>query len=412
MASAGNGKRVLIVVQNLPVPFDRRVWLEATTLRSHGYTVSVICPKAKGFSAPYEVLEGVHIHRYALPFEARGALGFVGEFAWCFLATLFKSVKVAWRHGFDVIHACNPPDTYWVLGLLSRPFGKRFVFDHHDLSPEMYEAKFERPSRVVHAALRFLEWCSFRVADVAIATNESYKQVAVDRCSMPRDRIFTVRSGPDLGRLRRYAPDLALKARRDKLVVYLGEMCKQDGVEYLLRALEILRESGRGDDVFTVLVGGGPHQEEVGRYAGELGLGDATRFTGRVSDDELCRILSSADVAVDPDPKTPWSDKCTMNKIVEYMYFGLPIVCFDLTEHRVSAGDAALYVAPNQEQALADALRQLLDDPAMRERMSRIGRARVETKLAWQYSIPPLLEAYDRLWQTEATPLFQRAQLW
>jgi glycosyltransferase involved in cell wall biosynthesis len=179
-------------------------------------------------------------------------------------------------------------------------------------------------------------------------------------------------------------------------------MCKQDGVEYLLRTLKILRERRQGDDFFTVLIGGGPHQKPVRRYAGELGLAAVTRFTGRVSDDELCRILSSANVAVCPDPKTPWSDKCTMNKIIEYMYFGLPIVCFDLTEHRVSAGEAALYAAPNQEQALADALRQLLDCRAMRERMGQIGRVRVETKLAWHYSIPPLLEAYDRLWQTEA----------
>jgi glycosyltransferase involved in cell wall biosynthesis len=407
MASAGSGRRVLIVVQNLPVPFDRRVWLEATTLRRHGYTVSVICPKAKGFSASYEVLEDVHIHRYALPFEAKGALGFVGEFAWCFLATLLKSVKVASRQGFDVIHACNPPETYWVLGLLWRPFGKRFVFDHHDLSPEMYQAKFERPSRVLHGALGLLEWCSFRMADVAIATNDSYKQVAIERGGVPQDRVFVVRSGPDLGRFRRYAPDPALKAGKDKLVVYLGEICQQDGVEYLLRTLKNLQERGRAD-VFTILIGGGPHQEEVRRYAGELGLAAVTRFTGRVSDDEVCRILSSADVAVCPDPKTPWSDKCTMNKIIEYMYFGLPIVCFDLAEHRVSAGDAALYAAPNQEQALADALRQLLDDPAMRERMSHTGRARVETKLAWQYSVPPLLEAYDRLWQTEAAPLLGR----
>ena len=402
MASAGNGKRVLIVVQNLPVPFDRRVWLEATTLRRHGYTVSVICPKAKGFTASYEVLEDVYIHRYALPFEAGGTLGFLAEFAWCFLATLVKSVIVGRRHGFDVIHACNPPDTYWCLALLWRPFGKRFLFDHHDLSPEMYQAKFERPSRFLHATLRFLEWCTLRTADVAIATNDSYRQVAIERHSMPADRVFVVRSGPDLGRFRRYAPDPALKAGRDKLVVYLGEMCKQDGVEYLLRTLKILRERRQGDDFFTVLIGGGPHQKPVRRYAGELGLAAVTRFTGRVSDDELCRILSSANVAVCPDPKTPWSDKCTMNKIIEYMYFGLPIVCFDLTEHRVSAGEAALYAAPNQEQALADALRQLLDCRAMRERMGQIGRVRVETKLAWHYSIPPLLEAYDRLWQTEA----------
>lgn len=397
MTSEKAKRRVLIVVQNLPVPFDRRVWLEATSLKKAGYDVSVICPKAKGFNASYEMLEGIHIHRYPLPFDASGAFGFVAEFVWCFLYTAVKSIKVAFRPGFDVLHACNPPETYWLLAWLWRPFGKRFLFDHHDLSPEMYEAKFERPSSMLLSGLKWLERCTFRAADVVITTNQSHKLIAVERGGVPAERVHIVRSGPDLARLKRYAPDLSWKRDRRHLAVYLGEMCKQDGVDYMLRAINILIKQHDRDDFFTVFVGGGPHQQAIRTYASELGLDSHVHFTGRVSDDELCRILSSADIAVDPDPKTPWSDKSTMNKIIEYMYFGLPIACFDLAEHRVSAETAALYAEANEETALADHMATLLDDKALREQMGAIGKKRVEEQLAWCYSEPILLGAYEQV---------------
>lgn len=397
MASAGS-RRVLIIVQNLPVPFDRRVWLEATTLRRAGYDVSVICPKAKGFTRSYERLENVHIHRYTVPIDARGSLGFVAEFLWCFVRTLMKSVRIAVRGpGFDVIHACNPPETYWLIGLLWRPFGKRFLFDHHDLSPEMYAAKFGKSSGALFAGLMFLEQMTFRTADVVITTNASHRQIALERGNVSADDVFIVRSGPDLTRLNTYPPDPAWRKGKTHLLVYLGEMCAQDGVDYLIRAVGTLRDEIGRDDIHCVLVGGGPHQQAMREYAEELGVAELCTFTGRVSDDDLCRILSSADVAVDPDPKTPWSDKSTMNKIMEYMFFGLPIVSFDLAETRASALDAAVYAPANDHREMARRIADLLDDGDRRASMASYGQQRVRETLAWEYSEPPLLAAYDRM---------------
>ena len=400
MASAGNGRRVLIIVQNLPVPFDRRVWLEATSLTKAGYSVSVICPKAKGFVKSYERLEGVDIYRYGLPIDAKGALGFVMEFAWCFLRTFMKSVRVATvGRGFDVIHACNPPETFWLLGWFWRLFGKRFLFDHHDLSPEMYAAKFGRETGPMYRGLLFLERMTFRTADVVITTNESHKRIAQQRGGLAAEDVYIVRSGPDLDRFRVYEPDPAWKRGKAHLLVYLGEMCKQDGVDHLVRVVALLRDELGHDDVHAVFVGGGPEQPLIKAYADEVGVGDLCTFTGRVSDEDLCRILSSADVAVDPDPKSDWSDKSTMNKIMEYMFFGLPIVAYDLTEHRVSAQDAAIYAEPNVERALAEAVSGLLRAPAKRKAMSEYGASRVREKLVWQHSVPPLLAAYDAVFR-------------
>jgi glycosyltransferase involved in cell wall biosynthesis len=400
MASAGR-RRVLIIVQNLPVPFDRRVWLEATSLQRAGYVVSVICPKAKGYTASREQIEDVHIRRYALPFDAKGSLGFALEFTWCFVCTLIESIRIATRGpGFDVIHACNPPETYWLLALLWRPFGKRFLFDHHDLSPEMYSAKFGKSVGVLFAGLLLLERMTFRTADVVITTNESHKEIAVQRGRMRAEDVFVVRSGPDLKRLAVHPPDAAWRNGKEHLLVYLGEMCVQDGVDYLIRAVRTLRDEHGRDDFHCVLVGGGPHQQAIRAYAEEQGVASLCTFTGRVSDDALCRILSSADVAVDPDPKTPWSDKSTMNKIMEYMFFGLPIVAFDLAETRASAADAAVYAMANDHRELARCVASLLDDRARRQAMSSSGQRRVRDALAWEYSEPPLLAAYEQVFAT------------
>ena len=399
MASAGRPRRVLIVVQNLPVPFDRRVWLEATTLAKAGYKVSVICPKAKGFNRSFEVLEDVHIYRYGLPVDAQGALGFLAEFSWCFLRTAMKTVRVVVAgRGFDVLHVCNPPETYWPLARFWKRFGKRFLFDHHDLSPEMYEAKFGSAGGRTVAGLRFLERMTFRAADLVVTTNESHKRVAVERGGVAPENVYVVRSGPDLERLTLYPPDPAWRKGKRHLLVYLGEICKQDGVDHLVRAVKLLRDELGRDDVHCVLVGGGPHQPSIKAYAEELGVSDLCTFTGRVSDDDLCRILSSADVGVDPDPKNPWSDRSTMNKIMEYLFFRLPVVGYDLTENRVSAGQAALFATHNREGDLARRIAELLDDPDRRREMGRVGQERVRSVLAWEHSAPVLLAAYDRLW--------------
>jgi len=401
MASAGEPPRrrgrVLIIVQNLPVPFDRRVWLEATSLTRADYDVSVICPKFKGYERAYERVEEVDIYRYALPVQAEGALGFAAEFAWCFIRTAMRSVTVAVRgRGFDVIHACNPPETYWLLGWVWRVLaGKRFIFDHHDLSPEMYAAKFGRRAGAMHRGLRWLEWLTFKTADVVVTTNGSHREIAITRGGVPPQRIFVVRSGPDLARLKRYPPDPRYRKGKAHLVVYLGEICSQDGVDHMVRAVKVLTQDHGRTDFHCIFVGGGSHQPVIKEYAGKLGLETVTTFTGRVSDEELCRILSSADLGIDPDPKTEWSDKSTMNKVMEYMYFGLPIVAYDLRETRVSARDAAVYAESNSESALAEAIAALLDNPAKRREMSAFGERRLRQALAWQYSVPVLLDAYE-----------------
>ncbi len=392
------GPRVVIVVQNLPVPFDRRVWLEATTLAAAGYDVTCICPTGKGHDERFEVIEGVRIHRYPLPVDASGALGFIVEFAWCFLRSAMKLGRELVGGRIEVLHVCNPPETYFPLGWLVKATGARFLFDHHDLSPEMYDAKFgDRASSAMRRGLLFLERRTFRAADLVITTNESHKRIAVERGGKDPDDVIVVRSGPDLERLQQVEPVDHWRQGKRHLVTYLGEICEQDGVHHLVDAMVEVRDRHGRDDVHCVLMGGGPHQPAVQAYAAEIGADDVCHFTGRVSDEVLCEVLSSADVGVDPDPWTPWSDQSTMNKIMEYMYFGLPIASYDLTEARVSAGDAALFAPEHTAASLADTIVELLDDPQSRERMGKIGRHRIETQLSWEHSVPPLLEAYGRL---------------
>jgi len=320
------------------------------------------------------------------------------EFAWCFLRSFMKSVRVAVAgRGFDVIHACNPPETYWLLARFWRLFGKRFLFDHHDLSPEMYRAKFDTDRGLALVGLRWLERMTFKVADVVVTTNESHKRIAIERGGVDPADVYVVRSGPDLQRLTVHPPDPSWRQGKRHLLVYLGEICKQDGVDHLVRAIKLLRDEFGRDDVHCVLVGGGPHQPNIKAYADEIGVADACTFTGRVSDDDLCRILSSAEIGVDPDPRNDWSDKSTMNKVMEYMFFGLPVVAYDLTETRVSAQTAAVYAEASSECDLAKQIDALLDDPVARERMGQAGHTRVRRELAWEYSAPALLAAYDSL---------------
>lgn len=395
----GRGRRVLIVIENLPAPFDRRAWQEARTLRDAGYRVVIVCPRMKGFDAPYEELEGIPIHRHPLPFEARGAAGYLLEY----VAALFWEAVYLWRvffrHGFDVIHACNPPDLVFLNALIFKAlFGVRFVFDHHDINPELFEVKFGRRG-LLYRAILLAERLSFRSADVSIATNESYRQIAIERGGMAPDRVFVVRSGPDLSRLERREPVAARRHGCRHLVGYVGVMGKQEGIPYLLEAARIIvRDLGREDVHFT-LVGGGPELRALVEEARAKGVADFVDFTGRVSDDELLEVLNTADVCVNPDEHNPMNDKSTMNKIMEYMALGKPVVQFDLAEGRVSAQEASLYAKPNDARDLADKIVTLLDDPDARARMGRLGRERVERKLAWTHEAPKLLAAYRTLWR-------------
>jgi glycosyltransferase involved in cell wall biosynthesis len=388
-------RSVLIIVENLPSPFDRRVWQEATTLREAGYGVSIICPTGKGFEQRYEQIDGIHIYRHPLPLEAEGAIGYALEYATALFWEFVLALRVLRRHGFDAIHACNPPDLIFLVGGFFKLFArKRFIFDHHDINPELYEAKFGRRDFFYRLMVMF-ERLTFRTADVSIATNESYKRIAIERGGMDPSRVFVVRSGPKLDRLRIVPPVAALKRGRRFLVGYVGVMGKQEGIDYLLRAAAYIVRDLQRTDVHFGLVGGGTSLDEMKAYAVQLGIADHVTFTGRVPDDDLLAMLNTSDVCVNPDVANDMNDKSTMNKIMEYMALGKPIVQFDLTEGRFSAGEASLYAARNDERDMARKILELLDDPERRARMGEFGRRRVMEELEWRYEAPKLLQAYE-----------------
>jgi glycosyltransferase involved in cell wall biosynthesis len=388
-------RKVLMIVENLPVPFDRRVWQEARALRDAGAEVSIICPTGKGAEELEETLEGIHVYRHGLPVEAKGASEFLFEYG----AALWHETRLAWkilfRHGFETIHACNPPDLIFLVALPFKLLGKRFIFDHHDINPELYEAKFGKRGRLWQL-LRLLEWITFKCADVVISTNESYRRIALTRGRKHESDVFVVRSGPDLTRLKTDCPDPGLKKGRKFLVGYVGVMGEQEGIDLLLRSVKhLVREQGRQDIQF-VLVGGGPQLENLKEYCQSLGLNDYVTFIGRVPDDMLFTVLSTADVCVNPDRVNPMNDKSTMNKILEYMAFGKPIVQFDVTEGRFSADTASLYARPDDPIDFADKIEWLLGDPERRKVMGDFGRDRLQRELAWSYQVPNLIAAYQR----------------
>jgi glycosyltransferase involved in cell wall biosynthesis len=390
-------RRVLILVENLPSPFDRRVWQEAGALRDAGYGVSIVCPTGKGCEKSYEVIDGIHIWRYGLPREGAGALGYLVEYSAALFFTFFLSLRVLWKRGFDVVHACNPPDLFFLIGAFFKLFGKKFVFDHHDASPELYEAKFGRRG-VFYRLMLLLEKLTFRTADISIATNQSYRRIAIERGGLDPAKVFVVRSGPSLERMRIVPPVEALKQGRRYLVGYVGVMGKQEGIDYLLRAAAHLVHGLKRSDVHFGLVGGGTSLDEMKALARELGVSEHVSFTGRVSDGAMLAMLNTADVCVNPDVANEMNDISTMNKVMEYMALAKPMVQFDLAEGRFSAQQASLYARRNDAVDLACRIAELLDDPARRAAMGAFGRRRVEGELEWRYEAPKLLAAYASLW--------------
>jgi glycosyltransferase involved in cell wall biosynthesis len=386
--------RVLIVVQNLPVPFDRRVWLECQALLGAGYDVSVICPKGKG-DPDYQVVDSVRLYKYR-PYAPGGSkLSFVYEYAYSFLATA-RLTRRARRSGrFDVMQACNPPDIFWPIALMLRAIdGTRFVFDHHDLCPELYESRFPNGHWLPYRLLRALERRTHRTADHVISTNDSYRAIAIERSGKRPADVTVVRTGPDPDRLQRGPVIPELRRGRDYLAAYIGVMGPQDGVDIVVRAADIVvHEIGRDDIAFT-LIGSGDCFDELVALRDTLGLAGHVEFTGRAPDEDVTRILSTADVGLSPDPKNPLNDISTMNKTMEYMAFELPVVAFDLRETRVSAGEAAVYVEPNDLRAYAEAIVKLVDDQSGRAWAGKLGRARVEQELAWSHQLGTYLQVY------------------
>ena len=391
-------KKILIIVENLPSPFDRRVWQEATTLYENGYEVNIICPTGKGYEKKFEVIDGIHIYRHSLPLEADGFVGYILEYS----VALFWEFLLAWKvlltRGFDAIQACNPPDNIFLIGGFFKLLGKKFVFDHHDVNPELYEAKFGRKD-FLYKVMLLLEQLTFKVADISIATNDSYRKIAIERAGMDPKKIFVVRSGPKLDRLKILSPVPELKKGRQFLIGYVGVMGKQEGIDSLLRSASyLIKDCGRTDIHFG-LVGGGTELESMQNYAKELGIADYVTFTGRVPDKEMLKFLNTADVCVNPDIANQMNDISTMNKIMEYMALGKPIVQFDLAEGRFSAQEASLYARKNDEEDMADKIVELLDSPELRKKMGEFGRNRVLNALEWKYEAPKLLKAYDKLFK-------------
>ncbi len=390
-------RRVLIIVQNLPVPFDRRVWLECQALVSAGYRVAVVCPKGSG-DPGYEVIDTVELYKYR-PYAPGGSnLSFAAEYVYSFLATTWMALKARRSGRFAVIQACNPPDIFWPLAMAFRALeGTRFVFDHHDLCPELYESRFPEGPKLPYKGLRALERRTHRAADHVISTNDSYRKIAMARSGKRPADVTVVRTGPDPQRLRRGQAYPELRRGRRFLAAYIGVMGPQDGVDIIVRAASILvHELGREDIAFT-LIGSGDCYRDLVALRDELGLAGHVEFTGRAPDELVSRILSTADVGLSPDPKNPLNDVSTMNKTMEYMAFELPVVAFDLRETRLSAGDAALYVKPNDVHDYAAAIAAFMDDEPQRARLGKLGRARVEQELAWSHQERAYLGVYERL---------------
>ena len=392
-------RRVLIIVENLPVPFDRRVWAEAQSLHRAGYDVSVICPRGPLAEAAFELIDGIEIHRHPLPIEAKGKLAYLAEYGSALWWEFAYSLKIFCGRGFDAIHACNPPDLIFLIGAFYKYlFGKKFVFDHHDLNPELFEAKF-RQRGLVWKALVFLERMTFRVADISIATNRSYAGIALQRGRMKPDRVFVVRSGPNLARVRELPPDTSWRKGRSHLVAYVGVIGEQEGINLLLEAIRhITSTCGRTDTQF-VIIGAGPSLEAQKRFCAEMQLSEFVTFTGRVDDTTLFTVLSTADVCVNPDIPNPMNDMSTMNKIMEYMALGKPIVQFDLVEGRVSAQSSSLYARNTDTADFGDKILELIDDPDRRQEMGVYGRKRVRDELSWEHEEPKLIAAYEALFK-------------
>jgi glycosyltransferase involved in cell wall biosynthesis len=405
---------VLLLVENNSYPFDVRVRREAVALREAGCRVTVICPRGPGQSWS-ETIDGVVVRRFPAPPGGSGLLSYAFEFIYSTLAMLVLSLWVRIFSRINVVHAANPPDTLFVVGMVMKMFGARFVFDHHDLSPETYLSRFGKTQgNHVSKALLMLERATFAWADVVISTNESYRRLAIQRGRKMPDKVFVVRNGPP-STFQPVPPDPELRARATHLIGYIGTMGPQDGVDYLLRVVKHMATTLNRRDFLAVIVGGGDEESSLRALAISLEIEEFVYFTGRVPDARVRTLLSSVDVCVQPDPLNPLNDKSTMNKMMEYMALGKPVVAFDLVETRVSGGDAALYARPNDEAEFANLVSQLFDDPERCRRLGAAGQVAVASRLAWEYSVPQLLAAYRngldiRIAATEA-PASTRARV-
>jgi glycosyltransferase involved in cell wall biosynthesis len=388
-------RKVLIIVENMPVPLDFRVWKEARSLHGAGYDVTVLCPKGRGYNETYEQREGIHIYRHPTPKEANSPAGYVLEYACALFWEFLYSWWIYFRRGFHVVQGCNPPDDIFLVVLPFKLFGVKYVFDHHDVNPELYFSKYEKKDLFYKAQL-WLEKATFRCSDVVMSTNNSYREIAISRGGMDEQDVFVVRNGPDLNTFKPASPNPARKFGKRYLVGYVGNMDAQEGLDILVDVALIFKNIGRRDVHFTC-VGGGPGLPKLRQLVSEKNVDDMITFTGRISDAEMLEVLSTADVCVNPDKPCPMNNLSTMIKIMEYMALEKPIVQFEGTEGRFSAQGASLYSdGSDYADDFAEKIGWLLDHPEERVRMGKLGRKRIETELAWQFSVKKLLAAYEK----------------
>ena len=388
------GKHILIVVENLPLPFDRRVWQEANTFKEHGAEVSVICPKMKGYTKKYECLNGIHIYRHYLPPEADGAWGYLMEYSAALFWEFVLSWKIYFKKRFHVIQGCNPPDLIFLVGIFFKVLGVKYVFDHHDINPELYIAKYNKKG-FFYNFLLLVEKLTFKAANFSIATNQSYKKIAIERGGMPADKVTVIRSGPKLDRLKLTPGNIAYKKGRAFLIGYVGVIGEQEGIDLLLYSAQKI--ISKRQDVQFAIVGGGTEVENLKVLTRKLGLEEYVDFYGRVDDVTLVDVLNTADVCVNPDKPTEMNNLSTMNKIMEYMALKKPIVQYDLKEGRFSAQEASLYADEKDPDDFANKICWLLDNPAERIRMSEFGYNRVVNELSWEFESKKLIDFYKKV---------------
>ncbi len=391
-------RKVLMLVQNAPVPKDSRVWPEAIALREHGFLVSVICPKeSPKYQESYLYLDGIHIYRYQAPASRNPYITYILEYSIGLIMTFLLCFKVLFRHGFDVIHAANPPDIFFLIGLFYRLLGKKFVFDQHDLTPEIFQLRLKNRIKIMHKILLLLEWCTYRTAHIVIVVNTSLKRIAIERGCISAQKVFVIRNGPDLKQMKAVTPEPELKGGRQYLLAYMGVMGMQDGVEYALYALHDLVHKRGHQDISLVLMGDGDTAARLHMLTHELGLDEYVNFTGWIGNKDILRYLTVADVGISPDPQNGVSDYCSMVKVMKYMALGKPVVAFDLAETHILAQNAALYAKPNLVEDFADKIEALLADEKLRVRMGEIGYRRIREELSWEHSRENLLLAYKTL---------------
>jgi glycosyltransferase involved in cell wall biosynthesis len=387
--------RVLMILENCSYQRDARVSKQALALTSRGYVVSVISPEFSRWPSRQEI-DGVTVYGFPHLFFCHRTLGYLLEYAYSTLAIVVLTAYVGLTKGFDIVHIANPPDCLVPVTAIYKLAGKRIIFDQHDLSPELYAARFSRSHASLLRVQLGLELLSYKLADHVIVTNESYRQIALGRGRQAETKVTVVRNGPELERLQALRADAELRKKSPNIIAFAGIAGYQDGLDYLCRALHSLRRDLGRTDFLCIILGDGDALPDIKKLAHELGIDEEIWFAGWVSNPaSYFRYLATADICVAPEPSNRYNDRSTFVKIMEYMLAGKPIVAFDLPESRFSAGGAALYASPNNPQDFAVKLAALMDNQSLRSSMGELGRRRIETELAWQYSVPPLLAVYD-----------------